>query len=262
MSRREVSLSDLRRLHYGELSGPAQEHVRTAVDRDPQLAARLANLRQEEAAFRARTDVGAASAEILARLEAGERDVLGRAGRPRGRFWRPVFAALAPTALAVGAVLSLAPSSHEGVQTRTKGGGPSLEMYVKDAAGVHVGRDGVRLREGDRIQFKYHAFGKRHLMVVSVDGRGIVSPLYPDRPGPSIDVEPTGVHILKGSVILDDARGPEHIVALFSDAPLAYAEVKRAADDALARATDAVALPPLRLGRNDVREERVLIVKE
>ena len=258
MSRREVSLSDLRRLHYGELDGPEQDRIRAALQQEPKLADRLTNLRREEAAFRARADIAAASAEILARLEAPPR-------QPRwAAFWRPILAAATSVALLAGLAVVLMPRPDDHRNTRTKGGGggPSLEMYVKDAAGVHVGRNGIRLREGDQIQFRYHAFGKRHLMVVSVDSAGIVSSLYPEQPGSSITVEPKGVHVLEGSVILDDALGPEHIVALFSDTPLVYTDVKRAADDALSRAADVTALPLLELGRDDVEEERVLIVKE
>lgn len=252
----ELRLTELRRFAYGELSPERASQLETLLANDPVAQARVDAMIAERNAFAERENVGAVSARIV---EAADAPVASK----RGWLWALVGTAVAGAAAAMFVVGPLNTGSDPAASTtRTKGGGPGLELYVKDATGVRRAKPGIRLTEGDQIQLKYAASGLPHLMVVSVDARGLVSPLYPDGPGESLKVDPSGLHVLDGSIILDDAKGPEHIIGLFSAEPLTYDEVRQAAQDALRARREAAHLPELALPRKDVVETRVMIIKE
>lgn len=239
-----MRLHELRRFRLGELKS---EHPASCSE----CRARLDALEAEERAFLATTNVAADSAAILARLEKGET-------APRLKRWM-----FALPALALAALLSFTflPKTPDPETTRIKGGAIDLEMFVKDAQGIHPADDGARLREGDAIQFRYRAGGRRFVFVASVAADGTVSPLYPDAEQSSIPVSPSGTHILEGSVILDDSRGPERFFAFFSDEPITFDEVQRALKSSV-KESDVTRLQQVEIGREDVDETSVLIFKE
>jgi hypothetical protein len=251
-SREPVSLHTLRRHHFGELSAEERAELEAALERDPAARERLARMRASEEAFLARVDVAAESVAILEKLDRA----------PSG--WARRLLAGRSFSLAVAFVLlvALVPLGRaflgEQPHNRTKGS-VQLEMFVKDEAGVRKGRDGMVLHQGDQIQFRYRAVGRRYLFVVSVDSRGVVSPLYPDAEAASIPVRPDGLHTLDGSVILDDAVGPERIFAVFSDEPVSYRSIEQALSK---REGDLDRLQRLDLQGEDVDQASILIIKE
>lgn len=172
---------------------------------------RLGELDQDARRFASELNVAAASVQILARLEAE---------RPRRAWLR--WAALALPAAAVLAVVSLRPPTPEPEPRGPllKGGGPSLKMMLKGPAGVVPVGPEQALHAGDQIQFLYHAAGHAFVVVVEVDGAGAVTALQPGEHPESWPVQASGTHVLPGSIILDEAVGPERVFAVFSDAPL------------------------------------------
>jgi hypothetical protein len=80
--------------------------------------------------------------------------------------------------------------------------------------------DGTTLAAGDRIRFVVAPDGARYLLVASVDGAGTASIYYPyggTQSGPTEGERSE----LPGSIVLDAARGPERLYAIFSDEPIA-----------------------------------------
>jgi hypothetical protein len=265
-----VRRHELMRHRFGELAHEDSVRIQGHIGECAFCQARLREIEAEDNAFRAANDAGVASAQILERLEAREAPRTGILNRPwerlgaaslwTGRF-RPLTAALVIVLCAVPATV-LWIKAHPEKTTRTKGG-VALEMFVKDAVlGARPAPDGTTLKEGDQIQFRYRADGKRYVFVVSVTDQGVFSPLYPDRPSASIEVTPSGTHVLDGSVILDDAHGPERIIALFSDRPLTFDDVKAAIEANLRKETSVTRLQALELGLDDVEPATVLIQKE
>ena len=236
-----VRLHELRQLALGELDEPARAALEQRVAADPNAARRLLELQQQLEAFERETDVASVSAAIVDRLA---QPSAGRAqpslGRPR---WPRLFELAAGLAVAASvALVTVAPRFGTDVhRTRSKGGQnaelahderctgacPVLEMFVKDADGVRAGIDGMTLRAGDWVQFRYRANGHRYLFIVSVDDEGVLAPLYPDRRTRSVPIDARGRHVLEGSVILDDAVGPERLYAFFSPAPLKFADIEK-----------------------------------
>ena len=244
-----IRLHELRQLAFDELTPEAKAGLHERLRADPKAQQRLQALLAELEAFEVEAEAEARSLSdaVVARLTDDVAETKPVTGAPwYGRPW-----AWAPTAAAVSiALLIAAPSMRASfdvdtsVRTRTKGAVedrspadsvgcphgacPTLEMFIKDEDGIRPGRDGVVLHAGDWVQFRYRAAGHRYVFVVSVDGERVLSPLYPDYPGQSVAIEQHGRHVLDGSVILDDALGPERIYAFFSDQPLRYERVARA----------------------------------
>lgn len=243
-----IRWTELCRYDLDEMEADERASFEARLAEDPSAKARLDALRAGHRTAQARLNVPADTARILERLEA-----------PKRRSWLPALFVAA--AAAAGAVVVI--GTQEGpATTRTKGLAPALQMYVNDMSGPRLVSDGVRLEEGDAIQFRYRADGRPYLFVVSVDAAGAVSPLYPDAPTQSIRVDPEGTNVLEGSVILDDAVGPERVHAVFSRTPLRFDELKTAIDRARAGGTDVTSLPRIGIERDDVLEASVLIIKE
>lgn len=250
----EVRRIEWVRYDHGELS--AQERAR--LEAHLPGCAHCQGVRQGQAAARAALTPAEVAAQSVAIVERLERPALRRAAWWRPQLWAGLVAA------AIAAVV-IAPRALEqlggGPQIRTKGAsGPSLEMWVNTPEGAQPGSDGMHLGEGDQIQFRYRASGRQYVLVVSVDGKGVTTPLYPEVPGESLKVAPDGEHVLEGSVILDDAKGPERIFAFFSDQPLSYAEVVDRLKEALPPGSDLVELDGVEVKGADL--ESVLIIKE
>ena len=96
---------------------------------------------------------------------------------------------------------------------------------------------GQRLKAGDELRFVVTTAAAGYLSVLSVDGDLKASPFYPDT-DPAANVAPlrldrSGRHELPGGVILDDAKGTEHLVVLFSPAKFSRAEAHRRLEQAL-----------------------------
>lgn len=72
------------------------------------------------------------------------------------------------------------------------------------------------VRAGDMLQFSYRGSSDQ-LVLVGVDGRGTVVAYYPDEGESPVRVIPGERHVLDGSILLDDAPGPEIFVAYFGE---------------------------------------------
>ncbi len=84
-------------------------------------------------------------------------------------------------------------------------------------------KDGTSLKEGDSIMFIVTVGEPGYLTIFSKDKSGKLSPFYPDN-SPEQDVEPlrieaAGIHIMDGSILLDDVLGEETYTGVFSSKP-------------------------------------------
>lgn len=91
-----------------------------------------------------------------------------------------------------------------------------LSFHLQSGGRVEPGRPGAVCHPGDRIQLRYSSPRQGHLLVISLDSGGAVTPFYDDR-GRSLDIEPGVARLLEGSIILDDAIGPERVIGCFSE---------------------------------------------
>ncbi|MCB9759255.1 MAG: hypothetical protein H6739_05405 [Alphaproteobacteria bacterium] len=188
---------------------------------------------------------GAWAAEVdaaKARLEPFDFEVLraaaarvddAPAARPaptKAPWWRSLW--LVPVLAAAVVVMVMVLPGEDTRTTRAKGD-VDLDFLVMRGGAVEPGEEGEVLRAGDRIQFTYRADGLDSLVLLSVDGEGTLSVFYPAQGDIPVSIIPGDRHVLQGSIVLDDAPGPELFVGVFS--PSSVDEARALVEDAWAK---------------------------
>ncbi|MEZ4449985.1 MAG: hypothetical protein R3B09_10945 [Nannocystaceae bacterium] len=222
------------------------------------LAAQLQALRDDDAAILAAHPPARAAAVI-------ERRLADARARRRSPLWiaGPMIVATAAIALWVRlgdegvagpidapvatTAAGLDDAGPEGV--RLKGLEPHLELHRRGGAGAERLDEGARVAAGDVLQVSYVAAGRRRGLVLSIDGRGLVTLHYPEREGGPIELKQDGAIPLTHSYELDDAPAFERFVFVTAEGPAARIDVDAvvAAAQAVARGS-AARSAPLALG--------------
>jgi hypothetical protein len=206
----------LERLRLGEVAGTSAqaEHLESC----PSCQARLAELTAPPPPI----DLGKVSRDARRRWPS-------LPGWLSGRQWIPVMAA-GVTALA----LTLAPPQPDIV---IKGPPFTLSLIARTPDGAVRRVDaGARLRAGDRLRFEVFTTQlQAHVAVISLDAEGVVSPLVPAA-GDTTAVVGSRSELLAGAVELAGNLGPERIVLVGCDRPMAVSAIVETARVALARA--------------------------
>lgn len=137
--------------------------------------------------------------------------------------WLGLVGAAGAIAAAVALVVALPGRHSEEPEVQAKGSG-ALQIFGRRGDRVLAVEDGAVLRPGDRLRFAVQSGSGSFVLIGSVDGRGETSVYYPSTP---LERDGGLGLLLEGSIVLDDAPGPERVFALFSDRPLQIAEVKK-----------------------------------
>lgn len=213
---------------------PAAARARLAQADASELSARIERLRAEDAAELRSHPPGPAVAEIL--------QTLGRARAAAQRRSRPALVAAA-AALVVGVVVLGVVSGRLGRQnptglepgaapaggdpvvetTRVKGG-PRLTAFRKQGDRVERLAPGAAVRAGDLLQLRYSGAGRRHGVIASIDGAGVVTLHFPDAETAATDL-PAATSDLPHAYALDDAPRFERFFFLTADQPIDVAGV-------------------------------------
>lgn len=101
--------------------------------------------------------------------------------------------------------------------------GKSQISYILNRDGVvEAGTPGKLYQAGDRIQVLYSSNKKQFMALLSVDKNHTISFYHPDQSSEycSVPVEIGSSRAFPGSILLDEAKGYEIVVALFSNKPL------------------------------------------
>jgi hypothetical protein len=198
----------LEQLFAGETVAP---EIVAHAERCPDCSAQLSALRAETDAF-----VRARPPERF--VKQLDRRAQSAAARSPWRRFLPALAFAVPVALAVLIVPRVIDSGDE---VRLKGDGFRVAVARSGAAGSpELLENDAPVSAGDALRFSYEASENGHLLVLDVDGRGDVSVLYPYGASRSAPISAGDTTFLPGSVVLDDAPGPELLVAVFSPKPL------------------------------------------
>ncbi len=211
----------LERFRLGELAERETLELRRRIEADPALQARLLALRASDEEILLRHPASRIAGLIRARLES---ETLGK---PIGQL-RAVWLVPATAVLAL-AVVSLVPLLGPTRTEQLKGSGPALILHRKTAAGSEVLVPGAIVRAGDLLRIGYRAGGRRFGVIVSVDGRGVVTQHLPATGEEARELGADGAVLLDSSFELDDAPSFERFFLVTSDAPFAVATVKVAA---------------------------------
>ncbi len=152
-------------------------------------------------------------AALRRRAEAGHRDEGEAPDNLVPLFRRIVTYVGAAVAMAAATVLAVRVPTDE-AQNRTKGE-VDLGFYVFRDGEAFPGDPSDAVRAGDQVQFTYHPAGFNQLVIVGIDGNGTAQVYFPDEDEAPLTVTPGERHVLEGSILLDDAPGPEIFVGFF-----------------------------------------------
>jgi hypothetical protein len=207
---------------------PSASRARLPHAAPGELAARVAELREQNARELAAYPPGPAVAQIEARLR-----------RPRRRrAWIAPLVAAAGLAVVALVVVRHEPAAHDVVpeMTRVKGTARLLAYRQAGEQAEKLERDAV-VHEGDVIQLRYNAGGARYGVIASIDGGGGVTLHFPADADAPTDVA-GGTRTLPDAFELDDAPRFERFFFVTANEPLDVAETLDALH-ALARRGDA-----------------------
>jgi hypothetical protein len=217
---------ELDRYHTGELTPSEAEALEGRLG-DPEHAhlAEVASAKQHVRPFDA--------AALRARAMAGGTSLQAAPATPAPAN-RPSWLWVAPLLLAAAVLLAVLVPWGEGTGTvapsdpaipdiRFRGG--DVQLFVADR-GALAPWDGEALGEGEVVGFRVDATGHDHVVIVSIDGEGHATVLWPEGDALFEPLRGEGQVPLPGTLTLDDAVGPETFLAIY-DTP---------APDALARA--------------------------
>jgi hypothetical protein len=160
------------------------------------------------------------------------------APRPSGWRWRWLLGLAVPVAacvllLARGRVPPSGPADDQSSGLGTLGiKGPSARVFARRSrpptTDVVSVSDGDRLSAGDALRFVLLPTGRPYVLIASVDGAGQANIYYPFHGEASGEVDPKATVSVPGSIVLDQAPGPERLFFIHSAAPL-RADLVRAA---------------------------------
>ena len=231
MDTRAVSRFDVERFAVGELSGERALEVQRAIDADPGLKAFFDDVKASDAAFLIVAPPSSFVATLAARTSLVERpSLVARLRRALSSLQLQVGAAAAVAVVVVVSV-SAPDGAHPG--TTSKGGAhtAAVGFFVKDASGARVGEAGEVLHAGDQIQLTVTDADRPAMVVVGIDGRGVVSVYAVEATG-AVAKGAAGSRVLPASLILDDTVGVERFFVVYGDdASTTERAVRAAADD-------------------------------
>jgi len=241
----------LERYRLGELSPPEIEELRRRLAADEGLRARLQALDDSDREIRRRYPPDWLSARIQERLGADAAQPSPRVRR-RNFSWRlPVSAAAAAVLVIVVGWQILGPrdlevarKSLDGAESGVRIKGDSLVLFRRTAEGSEVLGDGALARAGDKIRIGYRAAGRSYGIILSIDGRGVVTRHFPRHGRQAALLTTRGLTLLDHAYELDDAPGWERFYLVFSRDAFDVAPVLEAARKL---AADAGASPPTAL---------------
>ena len=199
-------------------AGDVDDDELREVERSPEGARALAELRADNERILAALPPDRIAAEIARRRSARVVRVKPVAGRAR-------FAVV--VAACVVALVVIRPGASERIKGDAVVGTPGLTVWRQVGAQAERLTDGARVVAGDLVQLTYASGGHKHGVVVSVDGAGAATLVFPA--SSSGDTTLRAEAALPFSLEIDDAPGFERFVFVVADAPLDPGRVLQAA---------------------------------
>ena len=231
----------------GELSEAGRRRVEAALADDPDVQAQLNALQVDHAQWCQRHDIDADVRQIHRRA--------GHQGRRRHlQIWAPLSLAAAALFVAIIYPLSLPDTEPPLPRFIVKGPGrpspprsASRPRIVMQRTRFNEGTvelpDGGKARAGDTLRVAYVANGRRHGVLVSIDGLGAVQLHYPQAPGSSTRLVGGGETPLDYGYKLDEAPGFERFVLVTRDTEIDVDAVRQAAKKVGADPSSPLPLP-------------------
>jgi hypothetical protein len=224
----------LERFRLNELPRAGALLIAARIARDEQLRQRLDALRQSDDEIRVSYPTHRFAEAIRRRLRRGESHV----SRRSAMFWLvPLTVAAATVVLAL--VVAQRPSAPAAAlphpdnvppdADRIKGLTPTLRVYRKTTTRSEMLADGALARNGDVVRVGYEAAGRPYGVILSIDGRGVVTRHLPLIGDLAARLEPSSTVLLDRSYELDDAPRWERFYLITGTSRFGLAPVLEAA---------------------------------
>jgi len=225
----------LERYRLGEL--PADEAARVAarLATDATLQARLASLERSDRLIEREHPAGWLADRVRARLDAGGGAAPARKPSRLGAWAVPATLAAAVTVAlvlmprALWSPSSETPGARPATGERLKGLKPSLTLFRKTPGGSETLADGAIAQPGDVIRLGYQAAGRAFGVILSIDGRGVVTVHLPAGGDRAAALRAGSSLLLDSAYELDDAPRWECFYFVTADRPFDVAPVVEAA---------------------------------
>jgi hypothetical protein len=214
----------LERYLLQELGPEESEALRRRLAESAELRERLLRLERSNAEILAVHP----PAQVAARVRAKMGRAPASARRTRSRPVLALAAGLVLVTAAVGWHALWRDPAGSPDQTRVKGLGPQLLLFRKSAEGVERLSESSPARDHDLVQVAYQAAGRRYGVVVSIDGRGVVTRHLPAAGDGAAELQSGPPVALPSAYELDDAPGFEQFYLVVGDEPFPVGRVLEA----------------------------------
>jgi len=134
-----------------------------------------------------------------------------------------------------------------------------LLVYRKIQDKVEILTDGDQARPGDLLQLAYVSTEESYGMILSIDGRGLITLHFPEGKGESTQLELNKQFLLPNAIELDDAPGFERFFFLTSGFPIDVDVVLKGLED-VAKNPEQVKIRSLDVPEN-LKQYSILILK-
>jgi hypothetical protein len=221
---RKLSMHDnkllLERYSAGEVDNDESLRIKEHCKSCAECAGYLETLKADKREFLAAHPFPLARKVILPnRRQPWRASFFDAARRPA---WAPAYALIA-VILMVSPIVYFRAVHHPATEDITfKGRGEAISFLVKRNGNISVCTTLDTLLPGDEIQALYSLTKPKFMSLLSVDSYGAVSWYHPDQKSRfcSIPAKPGRNQNYPAGILLDDSKGRELVVALFSDSPL------------------------------------------
>jgi hypothetical protein len=147
--------------------------------------------------------------------------------------------------------------------TRIKGDESKLFIYMKKNSSVEILGKGSKASAGDLLQVAYSVYGDKYGIILSIDGRSMVTLHYPTTEFDSQKLSPGNKVLLGNSYELDDAPDFERFFFITSDSEMDIKSVIYAAEVlAVEREKAKKENLVFRDSKKSIQQVSILIVKE
>ncbi|MEN9579741.1 MAG: hypothetical protein RJA70_2750 [Pseudomonadota bacterium] len=156
--------------------------------------------------------------------------------------WAPALASAAAIVLALGLGSRDTGPTQPAADLQAKGDA-QLSTYIHEGGTTRqLPSTGVGARAGDEVRFVLTTTSSRtrYLLLISVESTGKTNVYWPPSGERNSAIRAPGRFEVPGSIVLDDAPGPERVFALLSSLPLETAVVETALAALARNGTDAI----------------------
>lgn len=226
----------LERYRLGELPEPERAQIAARLTTDPHLVMRLEALERSDREIAERHPAQEIASDV--RRRATQNSAPARRMRLAG------WLVLGASAVAIVVVAILAGPERD---DRIKGLSPSLTVYRQTTHGSERLNDDTLAHTGDVLRLGYVAAGARFGVIVSMDGRQVVTVHLPSKDDRAASLASGGQVLLDQAYELDDAPVVERFYFVTGASPFPVASVidaaKRAAAEHAGAPATRLALP-------------------